>query len=55
MFCYLLEAFFFLIDTKLVNPDEWGSGEELGGGEETHHDIYCLRKESIFNKRKMFF
>jgi hypothetical protein len=40
-------------DRKEVTPDGMGGEEELGGaeGRETVIRIYCMRKESIFNKR----
>ena len=44
-------------DRKGVDLDGKGREEALGGvgGEETITRLYCMRKESIFNKRKMFF
>ena len=39
-------------DRKGVDPDGKGDGEELGGvGRETVIRLYCMRKESIFNKK----
>ena len=49
----LLESYSFLMrNRKGVNLE--GSGEKVGGveGQETVLRIYCMRKESIFNKRK---
>lgn len=39
---------------KGVDPEGRGGGEELGGeeGGKTIIRIYCMRKDSIFNKRK---
>lgn len=51
---YLLEACPFLArDRKGVDVDRKGGGEELGGGErgESVFRLYCLRKESMFNRR----
>lgn len=53
---YLLEACFFLIkDWKGVGPVGWGQEDrkEEGGivGEETIIRVYCVRKESTFNKK----
>jgi hypothetical protein len=51
--CHALEA------GKGVDPEDKGVGVELGtaGGErgETIIKIYCMRKESIFNKMKLNF
>lgn len=41
-------------DRKEVGPEVSGSGEDLGGVKigKSIIRIYCLRKQSIFNKRK---
>lgn len=56
LFCYdPLEACSLLMRRKKGSGSGWeGSGEKLGGveGGETVIGIYCMRKESIFNKRK---
>ena len=52
---YPLEACSFLMRRKKGSGSGWeGSGEELGGveGGETIIGIYCMKKESIFNKRQ---
>ena len=54
--CYLLEACSFLMrDRKGVDLEGRRGGEDLGRveGEETIIRIYYMRKESIFNKRKI--
>ena len=51
--CYLLEAHSFLVrDRKGTDPEGKDGGVELGWeeGGETISSIYCMRKESIFNK-----
>ena len=51
--CYLLEACSFLmIDRKGVDPEKRRGGEELGGvqGRESIIRVYCIKKDSIFNK-----
>jgi hypothetical protein len=56
--CYLLEACSFLRrDRKEVDLDGRRGREELGGieGREAVIRKYCMRKESIFNKRAICF
>lgn len=51
---YLLEDCPFLArDRKGVDVDRKGGGKELGGGEreESVFRLYCLRKDSTFNRR----
>lgn len=53
--CYLLEDYSLLIKgRKRVCPDGKGDGKELGGGEgrEIVFRLYCVRKESLFNKKE---
>lgn len=56
--CYLLKACSFLMkDRKGMGTEGRRGEEELAGAkaEETIIRLYCLRKESIFNKRKNLF
>ena len=49
--CHLKASSFWMGDGWEVDPGERGGGKLGGVGEETVVRMYCMREESIFNKK----